>query len=159
MDIYIVRHAIAVPRGDESLDHARPLSDEGRERFGRAAKGLTKLGVDLDRALHSPWVRARQTAELLVERVGGERVETEALAKTPGPELLRQIEGDVVALVGHEPWMGELIALLLLGDPASGQLFPLKKGAIAHLVGEPVPGGCALAALFPPKALRAIARS
>jgi phosphohistidine phosphatase len=155
MDLYVVRHAIAVERGEDSLDHARPLTDEGRTKFSKSARGLARLGCDLDLALHSPWVRARQTAELLVERVGGKMVETEGLARAPDAALLAEAKGDAVAFVGHEPWMGELVSLLVLGRTTSGRAFAFKKGGVAHLVGEPSPGGCTLVGLYTPKALRA----
>jgi phosphohistidine phosphatase len=158
MDLFVVRHAIAVPRGESSLDHARPLTEEGRTRFSKAARGLGRLGADLDIALHSPWVRARQTAELLVERVGGKMVETERLARTPSAELLAEAKGDAVAFVGHEPWMGELVSLLVFGDTSRGDSFAFKKGGVAHLTGTPKPGGCTLVALYTPKALRAAAK-
>jgi len=160
MEILIVRHAIAVPRGGDSLDHARPLTSKGRKRFEKGVKGLDALGVELDRVHHSPWVRAVQTAELLGPITRGERVSTERLAATPDQALLDELdnagESDTIACVGHEPWMGELCALLLTGD-IEGADFQLKKGAVAHLEGSPGPGGCQLLALYPPKVLRALA--
>jgi phosphohistidine phosphatase len=156
MHIYLVRHAAAVPRGEAIVDHARPLSPDGRKRFERAVKGLDRLGVRFERIYHSPWVRARQTAELMKPLLDGDFIETTELATTPGVKLLEQLAGERIAVVGHEPWMGELCALLLLGDTASGMLFPFKKGGVAHLEGVPAPAGCTLTEMLTPKLLRAV---
>jgi phosphohistidine phosphatase SixA len=80
----------------------------------------------------------------------------EALADSPNLERIaaaigRQDEGAVVALVGHEPWTGELASLLLAGD--SGRLsidFP-KSGVMGLEVGELVAGSAMLAFFLRPK--------
>lgn len=154
MDIFLVRHAIAVPRGGDALDHARPLTPKGRTRFEKEVQGLYGLGVRFDRIYHSPWTRAVQTAELLKPLLSGERTQTAGLVRTPDPGLLSELDGESIALVGHEPWMGELLSLLLLGTLEESHRFPLKKGGIAHLDGEPRPAGCTLLALYPPRPLR-----
>ncbi len=150
-----MRHALAVARGGDALDHARPLTAKGRSRFRASVTGLRALGVKLDRVYHSPWVRARQTAGLLME-LAETSIETQGLAQAPDTRLLEELSGEAVALVGHEPWMGELASLLTMGDPAHGDRFRFKKGAVAHLAGLPSPGGCQLLSLLPPKVLRAL---
>lgn len=156
MDLWLVRHAIAVPRGGDVLDHARPLTPKGRARFEREVRGLYGLGVRFDRVYHSPWARAAQTAELLKPIATGERLALDALARPPDDDLLEALEGAgaSVALVGHEPWMSELAALLLLGDPDLADRFSMKKGGMAHLQGDPGPAACRLVAFYPPKTLR-----
>lgn len=156
MDVYLIRHAIAVPPGEAQWDHARPLSPKGRERFAEAVQGLDALGVVLQRVYHSPWVRARQTAELLGP-LADETVEMPLLAKTPGAELLAALHGDAIALVGHQPWMGELAALLTLGSTRQGGRFPFKKGSVLHLEGESKPGQCTLVGAWAPRVLRKLA--
>ena len=158
MEIYLIRHAAAVPRGDSTLDHARPLTARGRRRFIEAVRGLDRLGVRLDHAYHSPWIRAVQTAELLSPVLDGERIALEALAGPPGVPLLEALRGGRIALVGHEPWMGQLCSLITGGDADGGLRFPFKKGGVAHLTGIPTPGGGEVVALYPPKALRLLAR-
>ncbi|MEM9191952.1 MAG: histidine phosphatase family protein [Myxococcota bacterium] len=157
MGIFLVRHAIAVPRGGDALDHARPLTAKGRSRFERTVDGLDRLGVSLESVYYSPWVRARQTAELLSPIVHGELIETDHLCAPPDAKLLKVLTGDHIALVGHEPWMGSLLALLVVGDAAYGAQFPFKKGGVAHLIGVPTAGGAELVAQYPPKVLRQIA--
>ena len=71
MDLYIVRHAIAVERGDPAYpwDDDRPLTPEGIHKFRLAARGLEKLEARIERILASPLLRARQTAEILRDAV------------------------------------------------------------------------------------------
>jgi phosphohistidine phosphatase len=154
MEIYLIRHAAAVPRTNAALDHARPLSQKGRDRFIQSVRTLAMLEVGLDRVFHSPWVRACQTADLLAPINSGDGVQTEGLARPPGASLLEELTGERIALVGHEPWMGELLGLLLLGEPEKGLLFHFKKGGVAHLSGLPSAGGCELKGLWGPSILR-----
>jgi len=111
--------------------------------------------VRFDRLYHSPLLRAVQTAELM-SKLAKETVVTPALAQSPEPSLLEQLEGDVVGLVGHEPWMGETVSWLLTGDMNSAAFF-FKKGGVAWLEGEPLPGGMMMRAFLPPKFLRPFA--
>ncbi|HJK91154.1 MAG TPA: histidine phosphatase family protein [Polyangiaceae bacterium LLY-WYZ-15_(1-7)] len=160
MELYIVRHAIAEPRGAGWPDAERPLTLKGIERLERVVSGLKALDVELDAVFHSPWRRAIETAERLTPLMGRpRRVELEALAAPPGKELLRGLRGERIAAVGHEPWMGELCAWLVTGDPDLGDRFPFKKAGVAMLEGTPEPGGCALRAIWPPKTLRRLASS
>ena len=124
-------------------DAARPLTDEGRRRFAH-------VGVVFDRIYYSPKLRAVQTADLLRPLLAGEFEVTPLLAAPPDIELLHTLR---TALVGHEPWLSELCAYLILGE-RRGEMFVFKKGGVAHLEGLPSPGGMRLLALLPPRLLR-----
>jgi phosphohistidine phosphatase len=63
------------------------------------------------------------------------------LARAPGRALLDELAGRRVGLVGHEPWLSELLALVLFGEPEQAEKFVLKKGSVAWLEGEPRAGG------------------
>ncbi|MEM6957670.1 MAG: histidine phosphatase family protein [Myxococcota bacterium] len=158
MQIYLVRHAIAEERGGAFVDAERPLTLDGIERFERAVRGLAKLRIEFDIAFHSPWRRAVETAQRLAPLLGsGGRVETDELARPPSRALLRMLEGERPAVVGHQPWLGELAAWLCTGDRSLGSGFALKKGGVCFLEGEPVPGGAVLRALWTPRTLRRLA--
>jgi len=169
MDLYIIRHAEAEPAGFGLEDAHRPLTKKGRESFAREVRGLERLGVAFDRIYHSPLLRAVETADLLVPLLDGQgaargesRV-TDELARAPRKELLSELEGERVALVGHEPHVSDLVALLVLGwrvfEPvARGGVIDFKKGAVACLTGEPREGEMTLAAFWPPKTLRRIGK-
>ncbi|GIW24161.1 histidine phosphatase family protein [Meiothermus sp.] len=153
MEIYLVRHAIALEALPGQSDDARPLSEPGRQKFKEAVQGLGRLGVHFDRLYHSPKLRAVQTAELLVPLLEGETEVTPYLAAEPGLPLLEALQGNNVALVGHEPWIGSLCAWLLTGRKDGGP-FPFKKGGVAWLEGTPKPGGMKLRGFWSPRVLR-----
>jgi phosphohistidine phosphatase len=156
MKLYLIRHAPAEPRGGPGEDAARQLSKKGRKRWARAARGLDRLGVRFDSVVHSPMLRAVDTAEEILRRCAGVSAVSARLAEAPGIELLAEISGECVALVGHEPWLSELAGLLVLGAPAQGSRILLKKGSVLCLDGELRPGGMQVTALLPMKVLAAI---
>lgn len=155
MRLTLIRHAIAEEGAD---DAARPLSKEGRRRFRREVDGLEALGVRFSRVLHSPKRRAVETAELLAPLADDGLEVVPPLAHAPSEQLLELLDGDGVAVVGHEPHLSSLLALLVAGDRTLGARLELKKGAVAVLEGEPRPGGMQLVALLPPKVLRRLER-
>ncbi|MGQ0734734.1 MAG: phosphohistidine phosphatase SixA [Acidobacteriota bacterium] len=165
IQLYLVRHAIAAEGGPNYPDdRKRPLTTEGIARFKQAVEGLKDLDVRLDLVLTSPLVRASHTAELLVAGVAGKpRLETlEALA--PGGRMLQVLEAVAkyskrakhLAVVGHEPDLGELAARYLRARGA----VEFKKGAVCciELDGALPTGPGTLKWLLPPRALRKMAR-
>ena len=154
MELFVIRHAIAVPGSMLLADVDRPLSPKGRKRFAEAVLGLQGLKVRFDRLYHSPWLRAVETAELLAPVLDGKAVSSPALARAPSQDVLDALDGRRVALVGHEPWMGELVAWLTTGAPPHGSVFAFKRGGVAWLEGQPQPGQMVLQAFLPPKVLR-----
>ncbi|MDP1828065.1 MAG: histidine phosphatase family protein [Archangium sp.] len=150
MELTLIRHAIAVDGPD---DAARPLSKKGRRRFEQSVKTLDELGFRFDKVLHSPKVRAVETAELLAPLCDGELASTALLARAPDVALWELLEGDRLAVVGHEPHLSSLLSWLVTGEPTGGN-FELKKGAVAQLVGEPGPAGMKLRSLLQPRVLR-----
>ncbi|MCB9851434.1 MAG: phosphohistidine phosphatase SixA [Phycisphaerales bacterium] len=164
MLVYLVRHAIAVERDAlVSLDDAsRELTDQGITRMRRAVRGLNKIGVEIDEIWTSPLTRARQTAEILADARGFHGRVRIAPALAPGGDVetvvreLREASRESsIALVGHEPDMGELATLLLTGK--TGSFVPFKKGGIACVeLDDGVPGTGELKWLLTPKQLRNI---
>jgi phosphohistidine phosphatase len=165
LELYLVRHAIAAERGPNYPDdRERPLTSEGIARFKQAVEGLKGFDVKLDVVLTSPLARASHTAELLVAGIGGKpRLEPlEALA--PGGRMSLVLEAIAknakrakhLALVGHEPDLGELAARLL----RSRGTIEFKKGAVCCLEmdGAMLTGPGTLKWLLPPRALRKIRR-
>jgi phosphohistidine phosphatase len=136
--VYLFRHAIAEERdplngGD---DFARALTRRGIERMNRNVQGLSSIGVQLQAIWTSPLIRARQTADLLVPLLDRPCQVVTTVDLAPGGDhdtVLSQIarlEGiDAVALVGHEPDMGELGSRLLFESQSYAMTF--KKGGVA----------------------------
>jgi phosphohistidine phosphatase len=159
MDLFVVRHAVAEDHAPDGDDAGRPLTKDGARRFRAVRRGLATQDVRFARILHSPWTRAAATAALLRKLVDDDRrIATELLCQAPRAELLALIAedggGGATAVVGHEPWLGELVAWLAFGDTRHGEAIPLKKGGVVHLTGRAVPGGMKLVAVMPPKLLR-----
>lgn len=136
-EIYIVRHAIAAERGADSPDDSkRPLTERGVNRFKEAVKGLRRLDVTLDEIFTSPLVRARQTAELLAAGLDGKPPVKVLDALAPGhapasvlTALARAAKRRRIALVGHEPDLGELAAHLI----GAGRALAFKKGGACRI--------------------------
>jgi phosphohistidine phosphatase len=123
MIIHIVRHAEAVERTPEIPEEHRFLTPRGRNRFRRIAARLKKSGIDPDVILTSPLIRAVQTAEILAQalKFKGELVVTALLAHGFLPEELNVFlagfpKAKEIALVGHEPALGNLARTLLAAD-------------------------------------------
>jgi phosphohistidine phosphatase len=159
MQLIIIRHAIAVPRGTPGIpDEDRPLTPEGEQKFREAAKGLARLVDRPDALLTSPWLRAKQTAAIAGAAWGQlEPKKTAALASGSFEELAavldRTPDDATVAVVGHEPWVSALLARLL-GTRHDDRL-TFKKGgaALVDVPGRLAEGG-SLAWFLPPKVLR-----
>ena len=159
MRLIIIRHAIAVPHGTPGIpDEDRPLTPEGEQKFREAAKGLASLVDRPDALLTSPWLRARQTAAIAAAAWGRlEPVETAALASGSLEEQAAVLDHypdtATVAVVGHEPWVSELLARLL-GSGQEERLTFKKGGAALVEVPGRLSGGGQLAWFLPPKVLR-----
>jgi phosphohistidine phosphatase len=132
-----VRHAIAADRGSEWPDDTkRPLTERGMNRFKDAVKGLRRLDVAVDEIFTSPLVRARQTAEILAAGLDGKPPIKVLDALSPGhtsasvmTHLARVAKRRRIALVGHEPELGELAAHLI----GAGRALAFKKGGICRI--------------------------
>jgi phosphohistidine phosphatase len=88
--------------------------------------------------------------------IAGELIESSRLAQAPARALLEELRGARIALVGHEPWLSELLAWLTVGAAELGPRFVLKKGGVAWLEGTLAPGGMRLRSMWSGKVLRAL---
>ena len=160
MIIYLLRHAIAVPRGDKQYPgDDRPLTPDGVEKMKRNTAGMLALGLEFDAVLHSRLRRSRDTARIVKKAMDLRCPLSSTDALLPGAdpgEVLREIAGSKalrsVLLVGHEPHLG-MLASALIGSQVSSVIF--KKGGIARIdAGKPAPGSGRLAWLLTPRQLR-----
>jgi phosphohistidine phosphatase len=138
MELYILRHGIAVPRGTPGYpDDDRPLTEEGVEKMKAGAKGIAQVVSGFDVIISSPLVRALDTAKITAKAAAykNEIVITEFLIPgTPMKTLLKFLEGykdkERVLIAGHEPQLG-FIASNLIGAEDSVIMF--KKGGICRI--------------------------
>src|SRR5919198_5533222 len=161
-ELYLVRHAVAEERGDAWPDDAkRPLSEDGMARMRKAVRGLARLGVSIDVVLPSPRVRARQTAKIVAAGLLPRPSIVNVDALTPAgtfaalaADLENHARKTSIALVGHEPNIGEIAARLI----GSRHPIEFKKGAVCRIDVDQLPpqGPGDLRWFLPPGALRSI---
>ena len=141
MLVYLCRHGIAIELGENGTrsDSERHLSEEGKKKLREAAKGYRKAMERPRRVFTSPYLRARQTAQILAEVFGIEATaeETPSLLPEADParalallqgELLDKAKASPVLVVGHEPNLGQLLGMLV--TQREGTAIPLKKGML-----------------------------
>lgn len=144
MNLFILRHGIAGVPGEDGLpknlpDTERPLSAKGRQRLAGVAEAMRKLELHFDVVLSSPLLRARQTAQDVIELLDLRRklTLTDHLAPDGSEASLIDLvnglgpRGKDVLLVGHEPHLSKLISLLVTGSTMA--LFDLRKGGLVKL--------------------------
>ncbi len=159
IDLYILRHAIAESRETwaPKSERERPLTRKGEKEMVRVAKGMKKLELSFDLILCSPFVRAKRTAEIVVDVFDIEERLKLSDTLTPQsdpkkfPGLMRRLFGSSreVLLVGHEPFLSELISLLICGDTRLH--LKLKKAGLCKLtLNSAAPNGGALQWLLTP---------
>jgi phosphohistidine phosphatase len=164
LQVLIVRHAPAEERGEFAStgqsDDLRPLSHQGEEKMHQNIQGLQRIISKIDGIVYSPLIRAQQTAELLASAYPKARQKAlRALAPTGSESavlayLQSEDDAKTIALIGHEPDLGELATWLLCGR--QDYWMPFKKGGICLLefVNGVEAGNAELRWMLKPKQLR-----
>jgi phosphohistidine phosphatase len=157
MIVYFLRHGLAEERDTwKEDDSLRPLTDKGKLQLGRTADAISKVVPDLDAIITSPLVRAKQTANIVAQKLDMEESLVEDARLSPGfgleelGEIIKEQSGaEGLILVGHEPDFSSVVSQLIGG----GRLV-FKKGALARvdLIALNPPQG-ELVWLIPPKVL------
>lgn len=125
MDLILWRHAEAA---DGSPDHSRILTVKGEKQARQMAAWLKKRLPEDTRILASPATRTLQTVMALTNHyettaeVGIGASAANLLAAVGWPDA-----GGTVLVVGHQPTLGQVAALLLSG---AEQECSIKKGAV-----------------------------
>ena len=161
--LFLIRHAIAAERGSKYPDDTlRPLTKRGIEKMREAARGFADLKPGIEVIVTSPLVRAKQTAEIVRAELTPSPAHDVLDELAPGhapADLAEALEKyrsrHTIALVGHEPDLGQFTAWLV----GSNRPIPFKKGGIACLEISDLPPGRnnTLLWLATPKMLRALA--
>jgi phosphohistidine phosphatase len=166
MQLYIVRHGIAIDREDPKCpaDPERFLTEEGLEKTAEVAEGLARIGETPDLMLTSPYVRALQTAEIFADALDYPRQKirkTDALLPGAEPQqLLRELSRDKelssAFVFGHAPHLDELLATAL---GSKQHISALKKAGVAMLdLKRLAPPSGQLIWLATPKLLRRVGK-
>jgi phosphohistidine phosphatase len=134
MNIYLLRHGEAgshVATGDDSR---RPLTPDGMEKMRRQAETLVRWQIKVDTILSSPFVRARQTAEIVADALKLTVIDEELLAagqfnRSALENILSRYKNTKhLLLAGHEPDFSMTLAQVI-----DGGNFDFKKGALARV--------------------------
>lgn len=167
MDLYLLRHGIAVEPGSPGYakDADRPLTPEGQRKVRQVAEAMEELELSFDLILSSPYVRARQTAEIVAEALKARRSIELSDSLTPGGSTKKVVDlvnnlkpsPESVLLVGHEPYLSGLISLLVSGKETFAVV--MKKGGLCKLSTESLQHGrcAALDWLLTPKQMALMA--
>ncbi len=137
MDLLVLRHGEAGRRSPLPGDSKRSLTAKGQQEIVDLSNGLKTLGVKFDHIFTSPLLRAKNTAEIVAKslKFRGKIEELDAL-KPEGNKLefysvLSKLKQDsVVLVVGHEPYLSEMISEAI---SQSDCRINLKKAGLARI--------------------------
>lgn len=142
MRLFLIRHAEAEDRSLTGRDRDRRLTDKGKKTMRSVAEALRTELESIDLAIASTLVRARETAEIVLEEAGKKIPLEFSSALTPDADIeqdtfpmLAEIfsrEGvDTVAVIGHEPHLGYLASRILTG--AGRVMIDMKKSSVCAI--------------------------
>src|SRR5260221_2811702 len=137
MQLYLLRHAIAVPSGTSGYPNDdRPLTDEGIRKMKKTAEGIAANVPTIALIVSSPLKRAMGTASIVARALNYKRKIQVSKLLLPAADPQSLIEGlsefedeESVMFVGHNPHLEDLAAALL---GAQASMIILKKGGICH---------------------------
>lgn len=154
--LILLRHAEAHAIETSGDDHERALSKRGEDEARAAGGWLAAHGVAPDRVLCSPALRTDQTARLVLKQLANApapHTSGEIYDATPG-ELLALLDqhndAHTLMLVGHNPGVERLVALMVEGCSDQFRGMPPGGLAILHVAGVLEPGNARLDAFWSP---------
>lgn len=140
MEIYVVRHGIAIDREAPKCpaDPERYLTPEGIEKTKKVAAAVAAMDLSADLFLSSPYVRAMQTAEIFADALDYAKQkirQTDLLLPGAEPTMFfRDLAKDKhtgrLFIFGHAPQLDDLIATAL---GLKHHITSLKKAGVALL--------------------------
>jgi phosphohistidine phosphatase len=156
--IYLVRHGIAEDAQLLRPDSERILTEEGREKMHRIGKRLQQIGIKPHLIISSPYKRAVETADILVEELGytGERFQDNRITPSGRYEAFSALFQEYksfreIMFVTHDPCVSFLVGSLCNGNNFN---IDFKKGAIACIgIGRQSPPAGTLLWYTPPRLL------
>ena len=151
MNLYLMCHATPTELDENVDDNQRPLTEKGRKKLSQIARSLEKLDLEFDVIITSPYLYARQTANIVADALDIKKkcvLDSDNL--TPpgsGEKLIEEINAreavDNLLIVGHESFLSQLIGMLLAGDASLS--IDMKKAGLCKLTIEQLSyGRCAM---------------
>lgn len=141
MKLWLLRHGAAEPY--QRHDAERQLTEQGRQQVVLAAELLRN--ERFDRVLSSPYIRARQTAELLcatLQHPGAIDIVPWLTPEDDVREVTRKLDGYAdqhLLIVAHQPLLGSLVNWLTDADRA--QSLAMDTASVACLEGDFIGAG------------------
>ncbi len=164
MDLILMRHGVAEERQEFAKknleDHLRPLTFKGRKKIQKISMQLRDWLDQADLIVSSPFVRSRQTAELVSQIFLDTKVveAAELVPSSPPQAFKRWLHAHAdhhqrIIVIGHEPQLSVLATFLMTGD--AEPILDLKKGGVLCLqissFKNVAPGTARLAWLLQPR--------
>lgn len=121
MKLWLARHGEAADPEHRTSDRERELTELGRRQVAQLTRWLLQREEVPELILHSPLVRARQTAEVVAGELGNGAVVLEERLLAPGVDtssLLRRLvdSGSTrIVCVGHQPDMSRCLSEMIGG--------------------------------------------
>lgn len=141
--LYLFRHGVAIPHGTSGLDDDdRPLTEKGERRVRQVARGLRKTGLKLEKIVTSPLPRAAKTAEIIADCLDIAYLLEDDKVLLPQSDAatirdwLKTRGESRIMIVGHNPNLSELLALLTTGQ-TNPIVVELRKSGVAALRDDP----------------------
>ncbi len=135
MKIYCARHGEAL---SSAVDSQRALSENGQADVQRIANHLQQCGVEINHVMHSPKLRAKQTANILADTLNIlDRHELDTIVDaeadvTPFIEMINTWTEDTL-VVGHLPFLHGLVCQLVNPDSSAFPIISYPPGGIVCL--------------------------
>jgi phosphohistidine phosphatase len=142
LELYLLRHAIAEDRSVTGKDADRRLTAEGIDKLRKVLKLARDAGVQPVLILSSPYLRAKQTAEIAAEvlKYDGDIEESAAFTPDSPPQAawtdLRGRKGyESILVAGHEPLLSATASWML---GSSRIMVDFRKSALVRIDFESV---------------------
>lgn len=141
MHLFIIRHAVAEEREEfakkNTDDSLRPLTGKGKKKLQKMILSLEKEFEKLDLVVTSPYLRAKQSAQVVSDIMDNAKVVecAELVPHAPPQSLVKWIKTHCgsckrIAVVGHEPHISSFTSYVLSGDPKES-FVEMKKSSVA----------------------------
>jgi len=129
--VVLFRHGEAYP---DTIDPSRSLTERGKVETRKVAEALGRAGVKIEEIIHSPKLRAKQTAEIVSKILGVTSLrESPLLLPDTDPrktmELIRDTSHNIL-LCGHLPNLARVFSLLYLGKDTDKSIELNTSGAV-----------------------------
>jgi len=144
MLLYILRHGIAETSTRFLPDKDRSLTIEGKEIVSKLAKALLKKGIKPDIIVSSPYLRAKQTADILSRRLKDSlnveidsRLTPNATMASLQEILMENIGSTSLMLVSHEPAVSEFASTLCANN--TDKVYGFSPASVCCILIESIP--------------------